>query len=194
MRPKIEIRLRTDLRLVSRDGSPYLHRCHQKPGSGEGGSGAQVSGTALLDAAHRGRIYWYKFTFNGEAIRESTRQKNHVVARNMESAHRTSLAKGEVASAKRRRFRLSRTSSLSASNPGPRPLPTPKTWLDYYRPGIRKIQEYKPLANLRLSAITSERVADFAAWRQSAGLQISSVNLPSSSSPCVAARSRVGSR
>ncbi len=52
----------------------------------------------------------------------------------------------------------------------------PKTWLDYYRPGIRKIQEYKPLANLRLSEITSERVVDFAAWRQSAGLQISSVN------------------
>ena len=26
----------------------------------------------------RGQIYWYKFTFNGEAIRESTRQKNQV--------------------------------------------------------------------------------------------------------------------
>jgi len=24
----------------------------------------------------RGKVYWYKFTFNGEAIRESTRQKN----------------------------------------------------------------------------------------------------------------------
>ena len=44
----------------------------------------------------RGSIYWYEFTFNGEAIRESTRQKNQIVARNMESAHRTSLAKGLV--------------------------------------------------------------------------------------------------
>ena len=44
----------------------------------------------------RGRIYWYKFTFNGEAIRESTRQTNQHTARQMESAHRTSLAKGEV--------------------------------------------------------------------------------------------------
>jgi integrase len=34
--------------------------------------------------------------WNGDMIRESTRQKNEVVARNMESAHRTSLAKGEV--------------------------------------------------------------------------------------------------
>jgi hypothetical protein len=26
----------------------------------------------------RGQIYWYKFTFNGEAIRESTRKKNQL--------------------------------------------------------------------------------------------------------------------
>ena len=194
MRPKIEIRLRTDLRLVSGDGSPYLHRCHQKPGSGEGGSGAQVSGTALLDAAHRGRIYWYKFTFNGEAIRESTRQKNHVVARNMESAHRTALAKGEVGLREKKTVPTLADFISERFEPWAEASTAPKTWLDYYRPGIRKIQEYKPLANLRLSAITSERVADFAAWRQSAGLQISSVNLPSSSSPCVAVRSRVGSR
>ena len=44
----------------------------------------------------RGSIYWYKFKFNGEAIRESTRQKNQHVARQMEAAHRASLAKGEV--------------------------------------------------------------------------------------------------
>jgi hypothetical protein len=35
----------------------------------------------------RGQIYWYKFTFNGEATRESTRQKNQLavtaVGRNM---------------------------------------------------------------------------------------------------------------
>jgi integrase len=53
---------------------------------------------------------------------------------------------------------------------------SPKTWLDYYRPGIRTIQRYKPLANLRLNEITSEKASDFAAWRQSAGLQVSSVN------------------
>ncbi|MFZ0914732.1 MAG: hypothetical protein WBQ76_15350 [Candidatus Korobacteraceae bacterium] len=41
----------------------------------------------------RGSIYWYKFTFNGEAIRESTRQKNQHTARQMEAAHRASLTK-----------------------------------------------------------------------------------------------------
>ncbi len=44
----------------------------------------------------RGKTYWYKFMWNGEMIRESTRQKNDRVARNMESAHRTRLANGEV--------------------------------------------------------------------------------------------------
>src|SRR5208282_5838612 len=41
----------------------------------------------------RGQIYWYKFTFNGEAIRESTRQKNQHTARQKEAEHRARLAK-----------------------------------------------------------------------------------------------------
>jgi len=41
-------------------------------------------------------FYWYEFVWNGERIRESTRQTNNKIARDMESAHRTSLAKGEV--------------------------------------------------------------------------------------------------
>src|ERR1700745_1829126 len=44
----------------------------------------------------RGRVYWYHFLFNGTHIQESTKQGNPRVARQMEAAHRTSLAKGEV--------------------------------------------------------------------------------------------------
>src|SRR5215469_8558245 len=44
----------------------------------------------------RGEVYWYKFMWKGELIRESTKQGNDKVARQMEAAHRTSLAKGEV--------------------------------------------------------------------------------------------------
>jgi hypothetical protein len=44
----------------------------------------------------RGKVYWYKFMWNGASVRESTKQGNDKVARQMESAHRTSLAKGEV--------------------------------------------------------------------------------------------------
>ena len=52
----------------------------------------------------RGKIYWYKFMWNGEAIRESTKQMNHNVARQMEAAHRSSLAKGEVGIRERKSF------------------------------------------------------------------------------------------
>ena len=41
-------------------------------------------------------VYWYKFFWNGKLIRESTKQGKDKVARDMECAHRTSLAKGEV--------------------------------------------------------------------------------------------------
>jgi integrase len=40
----------------------------------------------------RGQVYWYKFSFGGQGIRQSTRQGNDKVARNMESAHRARLA------------------------------------------------------------------------------------------------------
>jgi integrase len=44
----------------------------------------------------RGRIYWYHFMFNGKHVQCSTKQGNPRVARQMEAAHRTALAKGEV--------------------------------------------------------------------------------------------------
>jgi integrase len=127
----------------------------------------------------RGRIYWYKFTFNGESIRESTRQTNQHTARDMESAHRTSLAKGEVGLRDKKqsltlakfcdeRFEPWAKSTFEKSSP--------KTWVDFYRVGLRAVRNYKPLASLRLDEITSERVSEFSAYRQSQGLQISTVN------------------
>jgi hypothetical protein len=44
----------------------------------------------------RGKIWWYKFNWNGETIRESTKQTNKRTAEQMEAAKRTALAKGEV--------------------------------------------------------------------------------------------------
>jgi integrase len=44
----------------------------------------------------RGDTYYYEFVFNQKRYRESTHQGNQNVARTMESARRTALAKGEV--------------------------------------------------------------------------------------------------
>jgi len=124
----------------------------------------------------RGEVYWYKFMWQGKLVRESTKQSNDKVARQMEAAHRTSLAKGEVGIREKKlaptlvEFGEKRFAAWAQS------ATSQKTWLDYYRPGLRVINQYKPLAFLRLDEITSESASDFAAWRRSQGLQISSVN------------------
>jgi integrase len=136
-------------------------------------------GEEQMSIYKRGKIYWYKFTFNGEAIRESTRQTNQHTARDMESAHRTSLAKGEVGIREKKpvmtlgefcdgRFEPWAKATFGKSSP--------KTWLDFYRVGLRAIRNCRSLAGLRLDEITSERAAEFAAYRQSQGLQVSTVN------------------
>jgi integrase len=123
--------------------------------------------------------YWYKFMWNGSLVRESTKQGNDKVARSMESAHRTSLAKGEVGIREKKpsptlaefiekRFEPSIKATFEKSSP--------KTWLDWYRPNLRAIKAYKPLANTKLDEITTEKASDFAVHRQEKGLQISSVN------------------
>jgi integrase len=124
----------------------------------------------------RGRIYWYKFMWNGKMVRESTRQPNQNTARQMEAAHRASLAKGEVGIRENKTVPTLADFISHRFEPWAEASTSTKTWLDYYRPGIRIIQAYKPISSLRLDEITSEKAADFAAWRKSAGLQVSSIN------------------
>ena len=38
-----------------------------------------------------GKVHWYKFMWLGKLVRESAKQGNDKIARNIESAHRTSL-------------------------------------------------------------------------------------------------------
>lgn len=127
----------------------------------------------------RGGIYWYKFMWQGKLVRESTKQANDKVARQMEAAHRTALAKGEVGIREKKpavalaefceqRFAPWAKSTFEKTSP--------KTWLDWYRVGLRAITAYRPLADAKLEEITGEKVADFAAHRQAQGLQVSTVN------------------
>ena len=127
----------------------------------------------------RGKTYWYKFMWQGKLVRESTKQGNDKVARQMESAHRTALAKGEVG------IREKKPSPTLAEFMDKRFEPwvqatfeksSPKTWLDWYRPNLRAIKGFKPLADCKLEEITTEKIAAFVAKRLSQKLQVSSVN------------------
>src|SRR5437763_16818775 len=57
---------------------------------------AGQGGSVAMAVYKRGRVWWYKFTWNGEPIRESTKQTNKRVAEQIEAAHKSALAKGEV--------------------------------------------------------------------------------------------------
>jgi integrase len=127
----------------------------------------------------RGRIYWYKFLWRSKLIRQSTRQGNDKVGRQMEAAHRTSLAKGEVGIREKKpvptlsefieiRFEPWAKATFEKTSP--------KTWFDWYRVGLRAIQGRKVFAGLPLNDITSETIAGFAAHRHAGGKQISTVN------------------
>lgn len=124
------------------------------------------------------RTYWYRFMWNGKVIRRSTRQGNDKVARQMEAAHRTSLAKSEVGI--RDKKPVPTLADFCAKRFEPWTKSTfenncPATW-KWYRSGIRAVLSNKSLANLRPDEISGEQAAEFASQRQSLGLQVSYVN------------------
>jgi integrase len=122
-------------------------------------------------------VYWYKFMWLGTSVRKSTKQGNDKVARQMEAAHRTSLAKGEVG------IREKKSVPVLAEFANSRFLPWAevtfaakrKTWL-WYRNGIRRLVAYTPLAESKLDQIRGEQICDYVAHRQAQGLEVSSIN------------------
>jgi len=123
-------------------------------------------------------VYWYKFMWQGKLVRESSKQGNDKVARQMESAHRTSLAKGEVG------IREKKPIPTLAAFLKDRILPwaeatfagsCPKN-AKWYRNECRVLAEHKPLANAALDRVTGELLSEFAASRVQQGRQIATVN------------------
>jgi len=101
----------------------------------------------------RGKVYWYKFQWNGKLVRESTKQGNDKVARQMEAATQQFMPWAE--------------STFAAKV---------KTWL-YYRNGVRRLQMYAPLISSALDEPQlGERISAYIAQRQAKGLQVASIN------------------
>jgi integrase len=127
----------------------------------------------------RGKIYWYHFVFNGQHIQESTKQGNPRTARQMEAAHRTSLAKGEVGIREKKPVPTLADFIHDRFEPWAKAhfeTASPKTWLDWYRTNLRALNAFRPRAERKIDLITGEDAAGFAAHRQAKGLQVSTVN------------------
>jgi integrase len=113
----------------------------------------------------RGRIYWYHFVFNSRHVQQSTKQGNPRVARQMEAAHRTALAKGEVGFRELRSISLRDflkqdflpfvESQFKDSKPNT---------LRYYQYGADTLREFS-FGNLNLDQITDQHAGQYAAKR-----------------------------
>jgi integrase len=125
----------------------------------------------------RGRVWWYRFTWKGEAIRETTKQTNKRVAEQIEAAHKTSLAKGEVGIREKKpaptlqRFidedflPFVRTTKVSKPNT-----------VRFYENSAANVKAYSKLSGLRLDEIKAEHITAFVAHRQTAKIQVSTLN------------------
>jgi integrase len=131
----------------------------------------------------KSKYWWYKFVWNNQPIRESTKQTNKRVAEQMEAAHRTALAKGEVGIRERKAIPTLKQFADNDFLPFVRTTFSAKAKaLAYYENGVERLLGFPRLANERLDALTSDRVAEYIAHRQSAKgkhgrtLQVASLN------------------
>ena len=125
----------------------------------------------------RGGVWWFKFSWNGESTRESTKQGNKRIAEQIESARKTQLAKGEVGIRDRKpvptmaQFAdhdfLPFVRSTSAAKP---------RTVAFYENSVRNLKAYDKLAGLKLDTITSDVIAGFVSRRRDAGMQVSTIN------------------
>lgn len=114
----------------------------------------------------------------GRLVRESTKQGNDKVARNMESAHRTSLAKGEVGIREPKKTPTLKEFCTDRVEPWAKSTfekTTRKSWL-WYRTGIRALTKFRPLSDAHLDEITNEIASEFAAHRLREGMPVSTAN------------------
>ena len=98
-------------------------------------------------------VYWYKFMWQGRLIRESTKQGNDKVARQMESAHRTSLAKGEVGIRQKKSVPTLKEFINRHVDPWAKATfekNSPHTYVRWFRPGFRAICAFRALASCNL--------------------------------------------
>jgi integrase len=124
----------------------------------------------------RGETYWYRFNWNGERIRESTKQSNRRVAQQIEAAHRTALAKGEVGIRDRspaptlKEFAecefLKYVRATSSAKP---------RTVTFYETTVNNLVS-SPLGSMRINAITTDAISEFIMGRRNAKMAVATIN------------------
>ncbi len=113
----------------------------------------------------RGTIYWFSFWFKNKRIQESTKQGNPRVARQIEAAYRTRLAKGEVG--------IDQIDPPMFSDFADSFLDRMREWhkrkpntVEYYETGVERLKNFEPFARARLDQIDEALIAKYVQQRQ----------------------------
>jgi len=122
------------------------------------------AGPAMVYKQAKSKYWWYKFTWKGSLIRETTKQTNKRTAEQMEAAHRTALAKGEVGIRDRKisptlRMFL-RSSFLPFYETTKREEPNT---LRFYKCRVERLLQDPILSGLELDVVSTQTVADYVA-------------------------------
>jgi integrase len=109
----------------------------------------------------KSKNWWYKFNWNGETIRETTKQTNKRVAEAMEAAHKTRLAKGEAGIHESRRIPTlnqfsPRFEQAIMTESADKPLT-----VSFYKAKLRYLLADSSLANSRLDRIDEELIDNY---------------------------------
>ena len=101
----------------------------------------------------RGNVYWFHFMWNGEHVQKSTKQGNARKARQIESAHRTKLAMGEVGIEERKPApKLKDFAPKFRAAIETRSADKPET-VKFYKSKLDRLLEFEPLASAPLDRI-----------------------------------------
>jgi integrase len=124
----------------------------------------------------RNDIYWYNFWFNGHHVQASTKQKNARSARQMEAAHKTRLAKGEVGIEERKPApTLKGFSERFKQYIEVRSADKPAT-IEFYKSKLGRLLEFEALANAKLDSIDEGLIEKYVQMRRKKKLSPASVN------------------
>jgi len=106
----------------------------------------------------RGETYWYEFRFNGVRIQESAQTSNKEAARQIESAHRVRLAKGEAGIEEKgpvKTFKEFAPDFLKAIETQCKDKPAT---VEFYKERMRRLLDFSELVKCRLDKIDEELI------------------------------------
>lgn len=113
----------------------------------------------------RGKTYWYEFIWNNKRIRESAKTGNPRTARQIESARKTELAKGEVGIKDRPAAPTFADFSERFLGWMAAERAEKKNTIRFYRDRVRQLLRHDSFKKVLLDQIDEEMIAGYVEWR-----------------------------